>query len=430
MQVQYYPKRKNSWDTTLLRPTGFVVAMPNNNVPKPWKLMIAIHGVGERSAGTIENLENLWLGFDYGDGKRVHAFVLPDMKEAVDKYGIVLMIPTYDGNEFFEPAKVNELYDWARANTQIHDKMLLTGFSLGGGAVFKYISSSLSNAQRVAYAIPCAAVNSLGDATLPGKAQIAVHAFSNDKDPTVNVSNTNTQIDKINASNPSLRAVRTIFRRDGHGSNERAWSLEPPTAPGGQGFTDAAENIYQVFDDIIKTGKPRQMKSGTVEPIPVEPTPTPDPISEPTGLIAAFNLTDQQVITTTVFEMDATASIGVGTNWDSYKWDVEPVNPSNSKQYGVGPDGAYGGPKKKLVNIVDGQYKIVLTVKSKDGKTASKTVNVIAKLGSTPAPKTVVSFSSETDLVTYSDGTTEKGVAVFSGGKWVLKNAAGQVINF
>lgn len=431
MKVQYYAQRLNSWDTKLLRPTGFVVAIPEDDVPRPWKLMIAIHGVGERSAGTIENLKNLWLGFDYNnDGVREGAaFVTDDMKEAVDKFGIVLMVPTYETNKFFEPERINELYDWAKEHFSIHDKMLLTGFSYGGGAVFKYISSSISNAQRVAYAVPCAGVSSLVDASIPGKAGVAVHAFSNDKDPTVNVSNTINQVSNINKSNPDLKAIYTVFRRDGHGSNNEAWSLTPPKAPNGQGFTDAAENIYQVFDDIIKTGKPRQMKSGTItQPLPTEPIP--EPVPEPAGITAEFNLTDGQVINTGSFEMDASASTGAGNSWDSYKWDVSPVTPTNNKQYGVQPDGAYGGPKKMLLNIVDGNYSITLTVKSKDGKTASKTVTVTAKMGaSVPAPKTVVSFSSETDLITYSDGTTEKGSAVFSSGKWVVKNSAGQVIN-
>jgi predicted esterase len=432
-KVEYFPKRTNSWDTKTLRQTAFLAASPDNNAPKPWKLMVAVHGVGERGPGTTDNLKNLWLGFDYNnDGIReAPGFVTADMKKAINQYGIVLIIPTYETNEFFEPSKINELYEWAQANFSLHPKMLLTGFSYGGGAVFKYISSSLSNAQRVAYAVPCAGVSSLVDASIPGKAGIPVHAFSNDKDPTVNVSNTINQVNNINKSNPDLKAIYTVFRRDGHGSNDEAWSFTPPKAPGGQGFTDAAENIYQVFDDIIKTGKPRQMKSGTItQPLPTEPTPIPEPVPEPAGITAEFNLTDGQVINTEVFEMDASASTGAGNSWDSYRWDALPVKPSSNKQYGVGPDGAYGGPKKKLLNIVDGNYSITLTVKSKDGKTASKTVTVTAKIGaSVPAPKTVVSFSSETDLITYSDGSTEKGSAVFSSGKWVLKNSAGQVIN-
>jgi dienelactone hydrolase len=426
MKVQYYAQRLNSWDTKLLRPTGFVVASPDDEVPRPWKLMICVHGVGERSNGTIENLENLFLGFDYNnDGVREGAaFVPDDMKKAVDKFGIVLMVPTYESNKFFEPERINELYDWAKEHFYIHDKMLLTGFSYGGGAVFKYISSSLSNAQRVAYAVPCAGVSSLVDASIPGKAGIPVHAFSNDKDPTVNVSNTINQVSNINKSNPDLKAIYTVFRRDGHGSNDEAWSFTPPKAPNGQGFTDAAENIYQVFDDIIRTGKPRQMKSGAVSPMPL-PDPDPLPTPAPVTLTAEFNLSNGQLINTPSFEMDASASIGVRSGWDGYSWDVVPIEKGtwNARPEG----GAYGGPKKKLINLTDGKYSITLNVRDAAGKVASKSVNVVVALQVSKIP---VAFDSETDLIYYSDGSNEKGVAIYSGGKWVVKNAVGQVINF
>lgn len=422
-KVEYFPKRVNSWDTKTLRPTAFLIAWPDNNAPKPWKLMIAIHGVGERGAGTLENLQNLYLGPDYnGDGVREGAaFVTDDMKRAINQFGIVLVVPTYETSEFFEPAKINELYDYAQANYTLSPKMLLTGFSYGGGAVFKYISSSTANANRVAYAVPCAGVSSLVDASIPGKAGIPVHAFSNDNDPTVNVSNTKSQVNSINASNPSLKALYTVFRRDGHGSNIEAWSLTPPKAPGGQGFTDAAENIYQVFDDIIKTGKPRQMKAGAAIPVP-PPDTTPVPI--PTALTAEFNLVNDQVINTETFEMDASASTGVRADWQGYAWDFKPVVAGS---WNARPEGGmYGGPKKKLINLTNGKYSITLTVRDAAGKAVSKTLNIAVVLQVT---KSAVAFDSETDLIYYSDGSTEKGIAVFSAGKWVVKNAAGMIIN-
>jgi hypothetical protein len=426
-KIEYYPKRTNSWDTKTLRNTGFLVASPDNTTqPKPWKLVIAIHGVGERSSGTVENLQNLWLGFDYNnDGVREGApFVSADMKKAINQYGIVLIVPTYDPQEFFEPAKVNELYEWAQSKFSLYPKMLITGFSLGGGAVFKYISSSLANAQRVAYAVPVAGTTTLVDATIPGMAGIAVHAFSNDKDPTVSVTNTVNQINNINKSNPALKAIYTVFRKDGHGGLEYAWSYTPPKAPGGQGFIDAAENIFQVFDDIIKTGKARQMKSGTVIPDPGPSQPS-QPAPGPVALKAEFNLSDGQLINTPTFQMDASASTGVRSGWDGYSWDVMPIEKGS---WNARPEGgAYGGPKKNLINLADGKYSVTLNVRDAAGNVAKKTVIVTVGLQVTRIP---VAFDSETDLIYYSDGSNEKGVAIYSGGKWVVKNAAGQVINF
>lgn len=421
MQVKYFPKLNPDYSKIAGRDVAYAVLLPDTLRPKS-TLEIAIHGIGERSGGTLENLKNLVEGFDYNnDGIREAGFVTPDMKKAVDLFGIIMIIPTYENNTFFEPAKINQLYDYAKGIYSIYDKMLLTGFSLGGGAVVKYITSSLTNASRVAYAIPCAATEDIIDKSIPGKANLPVHCFHNDKDDRVDVSSTYSIVSKINET-ATLKAIYTIFRKDGHGGNIEAWSLTPPKAPNGQGFIDAAENIYQVVTDIIVTGKPRQMKSGTV----IQPTPTPSPTPPAqVALTADFNMSDGQVITTTTFDMDASNSTGVKPDWDGYRWDVKAINPTNNKQYGVRPAGTYGGPKMKLIDIVDGAYEIVLTVRNSVGSTAQKKVTVSAKIG---VAKTVTGFDSSTDVITYSDGTTERGSAVLSGGKWILKNSAGQII--
>lgn len=408
-KVEYYPKRELNWNQ--IRQEGFsTLAAENIPAGQKLKLVIAIHGAGERSGGTIKNLENLVLGFDNnGDGIRETFFVTDDMKKAVNQYGLLLIIPTYEDKTFFEPAQINYLYNWAQANYSLHPKMLLTGFSYGGGAVVKYITSNIENANRVAYAIPCAATNHLVTASIPGLAGVAVHAFSNDDDPTVDEVNTTNIVNSINASNPALKAIKTFFRKRDHGSDKEAWSLTPPKAPGGQGFIDAAENIYQVFDDIIATGVPRQMKSGAVIPS--------------ISLVANFNLSNEQVIDKNYFDLDASSSTGVRTDWQGYAWDV---SPAEGGSWNARPEGGmYGGPVKKLIALTTGKYTIKLTVRDAAGKTASKTAIATVNLSTA---KFLISFDSDTDLITYSDGSTEKGFAVFAGGKWTVKNSAGQVI--
>lgn len=422
MQVKYIPavdangSKINEFACAILLPDGY----PGTT---KWKWAMFVHGMGELSQGGLANLKNLVEGFDYNnDGIREGGFVTEGMKWAVDAHQLIIVVPTYSG--FFEPEKVDKIYDYMLANYNVQPTFMHTGFSLGGGCVFKYASSSITRAKRVHLAVPCAGTYGLVDAGIAAKNGTVWHAFANDGDNRVPASNTINQIDKINAQNPAVKAVYTIFHRDvpgsdNHGSNTEAWDKVPPKAPGGQGLIDAAETIYQLNDAILASG-PRQMKSGTV-PIP-SPTPTPPTTVAPT---AAFNLTEGQVITTTIFEMDASASTGVGDRWDAYKWDVRAIVAPTGKSYGVRPESsAYGGPKKRLIDIVDGQYEIVLTVKDKMGNTASKKVNVTAKIGT----KTISAFDSATDLITYSDGTTEKGIAVLSGGKWTIKNLSGQTI--
>lgn len=392
MKIDYYPKHDANWQVINAR--GFLVITPDAYPgTKKWPWELAVHGVGERSAGTIDNLKNLVLGFDYdGNGTREGAaFVTDDMKKAVDQYGIVMVIPTYESNEFFEPDMVNFVYDFMQKIYSVVDKMLLTGFSYGGGATIKYTSSSAANAARVAYAVPCAATNSLADATVLTKSLVPVHFFANDKDPTVDVSNTKSMVNVLSAAKPLM----TIFRRDGHGSNVEAWSLTPPKAPGGQGFTDAAENIYQVYLDILANG-PRQMKSGTVIP-----TPTPTPMPTKTAVVS-YTQAGNVVI------LDGSKSSGYTSGLEG-RWSLitAPAGVSSDNVFPKGSNYITAG----AVLPKPGAYSFLFKL----GDTETKTVNIT--YGKAP-----VKFDPLTGLLTYTDGSTEK-VTVVS-----VKTATGEVI--
>lgn len=423
MRVEYLPGIDPNWNK--IRDFACGIMLPNTfskTRAQKYKWGMITHGMGELNAGLQSHLEKLVeKGFDWNnDGVADSFFISEDMKRAVDLHDIIIVVPTYSNH--FEPAIVNRIYDHMVANYNVQATFMFQGFSRGGEAVFRYTSSSDANAKRVHLAVPVAAPYGLSSAFTAAKNGTVFHAFSNDKDDRVSSSNTVKQVNDINGQNPAIKALYTLFRRDGHGGDKEAMSLTAPKASGGQGFTDAAETIWQLNDAILATG-PRQMKSGTVVQPPAPPV---DPEPLPVSPVANFNLVDAQVITTTTFEMDASTSIGSGKNWDSYKWDVTPVNGVGA-QYGVQPDGAYGGPKKKLLSIVDGKYKITLTVKSPTGETASKTVTVDAKIGGTTT-RSFVGFDSATDTIAYSDGSTEKGSAVFAAGKWTVKNAAGEII--
>lgn len=407
MQVIYKPKLNPDYSPVPGVNTAFATLLPDDN-SKKWVLEIAIHGVGERSGGTLENLTNLVEGFDYnGDGVRDGAaFVTPDMKKAVDQYGILLLVPTYENNTFFEPGKINELYDFAKANYNIYPEMILTGFSYGGGATVKYITSSFANAQRVGYAVPCAPTVNIVDKTIPGKVGLPVHCFHNDKDDRVNVSSTKTIVSAINET-ATLKAIYTIFRKDGHGGNIEAWSLTPPKAPGGQGFIDAAENIYQVATDIIKTGIPRHMKSGT------SPVVIPPPTEPPPGTQAVVSY----MIEGNNIHLRGDKSTGY-TSGTQGKWELVSA-PNNLKSWDVFPKGS------TYINA-DGVMPVPGTYVFRFILLNTSPVEVVVNHGE--AVKTFSGFDSTKDLITYSDGTTEPGTAVFSNGKWTVKNQGGQII--
>jgi hypothetical protein len=421
MTVQYYPKLDDNGNK--LRDFAVAVLLPDAySTSRQWPWFMAVHGIGERSQGKKENLENLVLGQLQPDGRRLWPFVKEDMKIAVDKYGIVMFVPTYEN--FFEPALVNMIYDFGRATFSLVDKFGLTGFSLGGGATVKDMTSTTGNAGRLAVAMPCAPTYNIVDASVVGKTQLPVHFFVNiyDSNGATNLATTKNQVTAINNTNPPIRVQYTAFDKAGHGGFDEAMTIAPPKAPNGQGVTDLSENFYEWYLDVLKNG-PRPMRTGT--PVPPLPTTTTTTTKAPTSApVAEFNLVNGQVITTETFQADGSASKNVRTDWEGYAWGVRPILGS----WGAKPEGGmYGGPLKKIIGLLPGTYEISLTVTSPSRQTDKKTVVITVKLDGPPTKK-VISFDSVNDLITYADGTSEKGVATYAGGVWVLKTTSGQII--
>lgn len=399
MKVEYYPKRDASYN--VVRDTGYAVITPDAyNSAKKWPIEMAVHGVGERGGGTQKNLENLVNGFDYDNDGKIDSpgFVTDDMKKAVDKYGIVLVVPTYESNEFFEPAKVNWVLDEVNKKYSVVAKMLHTGFSYGGGCTMKYASSSPANAARVAYCVPCAATNSLADVSVLAKSGVPVHLFSNDRDDRVDVSNTKAMYNALMAANPAIKPLMTIFRRDGHGSNIEAWSLTPPKAPGGQGFIDAAENIYEVYLSILANG-PRQMKAGAVTVPPVDPPP---PTTTKTAIVS-YTQAGNVVI------LDGSKSTGYSSGLEG-SWSLA-NGPAGVASWDVFPKGS-NYITAGAVLPKTGTYQFLFKL----GDTETKTVDIT--YGKAP-----VKYDPVTGLLTYSDGSTEKVTVV------AVKTATGEVVN-
>lgn len=378
---------------------NLVVLTPDNySRDKKYPLVVFLHGIGAKG----ENMDAL------------EREIPPNLKLWTGLGFIIIAVQT--------PDTFNDEVLFARQygldNYPINNKYL-TGLSYGAGGTWNFVAASLEQAKMFDAIAPIATTWTPGTWKNIADANLPVWAFHNlfDDNAGTPPDATRAMVTEVNKYKPGL-AVMTLFKAYVHGGWGEAYDpVNPPVAPGGEGFVDARITLPQWF-----------LKNSATVRVPVSnalivSTPSPAPV--PTTLTADFNLSDGQVITTTTFDMDASNSTGVKDGWDGYKWDIRPLNVTNSKQYGVRADGAYGGPKKKLIDIVDGQYEIVLTVRSSTGSTATKKVNVTAKIG---VVKTVTGFDSSTDIITYSDGTTEKGTAVFAGGKWTIKNSSGVLV--
>lgn len=402
MTTKYYPARDNN--NTQIRQFAIAVLLPDNYDPaKKWPWMMSVHGMGERSDGQEAHLKNLVEGIDFDKNGTIDwVFAMESMKKAVDLYGIVIVVPTYQG--FFEPDKINAIYDFVAKEYSLVDKFVYEGFSLGAGAGMKYAMSSTANANRLAYLVPVAPTREYKASNAIALAKLPVHIFVNDQDDNVatNLSVTKAIITDINKTNPLTPAIYTAFRQSGHGGHGEAVGVVAPKAPGGQGVTDASENIYQVYLDILKNG-PRQMKTGGA----FTPAPTPTPVPTIPATVTAK----------TRYELSGSAVKLIGRESTGYKDGLEGVWEFVSGPAGVTAQQVFPGGS----NYIDadaklpapGSYVFRFTLKG----AAPTTVAIV--YGSV---KTITAFNIDT--VTFSDGTTEKATATLLNGKWTIKTAS------
>lgn len=409
MQVIYKPKRDSNYNLVPGQEVAYAALLPDGYpaLGKKYGWVLMCHGISERSGGTLEHLKNLVEGVDYNkDGTIDGSFVKNFHKEAVDKYQLIFIIVTY--SDFFD-TECNWVYNDVLKNYSVVPKMLFDGFSLGGGAVYAFAKSSVANANKIAVAVPCAPTNQGGSTAAIAQAGLPMHFFVNDEDdnPSTDINVTKKIIADINAANPPIKARFTAFRQKYHGGFDKATDIVAPAAPGGQGVIDLSENIYEWYLDVLKNG-PRQMKSGTV----ALPLPEPEPPATTLEARVSYTIEGGKI------HLVGDKSIGYKSGSEG-RWEFVSA-PEGVTKYQVFPGGStYINADGVLPK--PGTY--VFRFQLKD----LSPLEVVVKFGD--GPVVPIGFDSTTDLITYSDGTTEKGTAVFSGGKWVVKTASGQIIN-
>src|SRR5690606_29289649 len=97
-----------------------------------------------------------------------------------DQYKIIAVVPNY--SNFFDPSLVNWTFNFVKSLYSTVDEFMFVGFSYGGGAVLKYVTSTLDNANRVAVAVPCAPTDHTTNDSIVRKSNLPIHLFVNTND--------------------------------------------------------------------------------------------------------------------------------------------------------------------------------------------------------------------------------------------------------
>lgn len=388
--VDYYPRESDDKEAFAVRYAG-----------KVGPVLVLVHGIGERSQGTQEDLINVVEGFDYdgptGPLTRQYAIESTEIEAFAKKYGVTLVTVTYPTE--WNPNDFNYVLNTVIANYRVDkDRLYIHGFSLGGGAVLRYVTSSVENASRVAGAGVAAPVNWATNIDNIMGAGLQMVCTTYEKDNTVSPNNVKNFVANLNARGPKLLAYLKIY---------------PGTAHGGFSEILGTESYWQW---MVENSRNKRIAYTGETVAPAEP-------AKPSTLQAVIGY-DQSG---TQAKLNATGSIGNPVAW---KWSIVSV-PSGVNRYdpSLFPGGA--GYKTSTLNLPKaGSYVIELEVTNSFGEKAATQATVTYPISTEPRKKVVASFDSSSDLVTYEDQTTEKAIAVLTAGKWQIKTAAGLTYDF
>lgn len=343
---------------------GYVAILPDSYSPsKKYPLLVVVHGIGERGDGSLGALHYLVDQFSWGS-------IIPlETQQATDIYDMIVVAPNYSTD--FNPSSANYVFDEMIKNYSIDtSKIGLTGFSLGGGAVLRYLSSSQTNVDRLAIAVPVAPVAWYTKTPYVAVSGLPVwfHVNVNDTNGPTNLSVTLNELNEINSSNPPIPAIYTAYNRTGHGGQNEAWGLLAPKAPGGKGFIDAKVNIFEWL--LMNTNKSHvPVPSGTSS------STTTSSTTIRSGDIIA-NAGEDRVVNTPYAFLDGRNSLGYK---DAYaKWQTITV-PQGENIYNIIRSGGWITTDVSLKR--EGIYVFELTL-TKGSSTSVDTVQIIYDRGS------------------------------------------------
>lgn len=189
-----------------------------------YPVIIDIHGMGGQGTGSIEDLNNV-IKFNTPYFITRNENFPTSFNVGGETFSFIVIAPQFEN--IANASDVADVIHFVEESYRIDtNRIYLTGYSRGGEPTWRYPTSSLENAKRVAALVPVAGVNT--DPTHEGAINIAnaklpVWAFHSvdDEGTSTNVSNTVKFVNAINSFEPEVPAVFTQLT----GPHNITWEL-------------------------------------------------------------------------------------------------------------------------------------------------------------------------------------------------------------
>ncbi len=199
------------------------------NTTVKYPLIIFLHGIGERGNGTTE----LWKAKREGIPKYIDRGNNMTFTWNGKTESFIVLTPQCASNTKWywegEIDYVREMINYAKKNLRVDtNRIILTGFSMGGGGVWKFISSSVSNARMLAAASPVCGPCIPNDGTTISNSDLPVWAFHalNDTSATALPECSINPVNNINLHSPKNKALITLYPYGRHYIWDWAYSYE------------------------------------------------------------------------------------------------------------------------------------------------------------------------------------------------------------
>lgn len=202
---------------------GYLEYLPGNYVKNctcaQSPLMIFMHGIGEKGAGTDPALQLL---YHHGPPR-----LIKENRWITVSHDRFVVLAPQNSNGFFNPGQLKQFINYAKVAYNIDTtRIYLVGLSAGAISIWNYIQ--LYGNDQVAAVIPIAGNgnNAVRDSIIR-VSKVPLWAFHGDADPTVNVGASINPVKKINAliPCPDPLAKVTIYNGVGHDSWSRTFDL-------------------------------------------------------------------------------------------------------------------------------------------------------------------------------------------------------------